>query len=137
MNAIESRRMRSKGQSGFTLIELLVVIAILGVLAGVVVFAVGGVTTSANKKACATEKKTIETAIQAFKADSPASALPANVAALTAYLKDAPKAEANFTISGQLVTVEGTTYVAGPPPVTSGTAAGTYKDVAADCNQGT
>ena len=79
MNAIESRRMRSKGQSGFTLIELLVVIAILGILAGVVVFAVGGVTGTAKAKACKTEAKTVSTAIQAFKADSATSALPANI----------------------------------------------------------
>jgi prepilin-type N-terminal cleavage/methylation domain-containing protein len=140
MNAIESRRMRSKGQSGFTLIELLVVIAILGVLAGVVVFAVGGVTSSANKKACGTEKKTIETAIQAFKADSVTSALPANVSDLTVYLKDPTKAEANFSMNAAAgltdrVVVQGTTYtVAGG---TAGTAAGAYKDVATDCNLGT
>ena len=42
MKFINDRR-RMQGQSGFTLIELLVVIAILGVLAGVVVFAVGGI----------------------------------------------------------------------------------------------
>lgn len=105
MNAIETRRMRSKGQSGFTLIELLVVIAILGVLAGVVVFAVGGVSGTAKSKACQTEKKTIETAIEAFKADSATGALPVGLANLAPiYLKTSPAA--NFTY----------TTVAGTPP---------------------
>ena len=43
MKFINDRR-RMRGQGGFTLIELLVVIAILGVLAGVVVFSVSGLT---------------------------------------------------------------------------------------------
>ena len=99
MNAIESRRMRSKGQSGFTLIELLVVIAILGVLAGVVVFAVGGVSDTAKSKACQTEKKTTETALEAYKADTgayPTTALGLAALAPT-YLKTSPAANFNYT----------------------------------------
>jgi len=89
--------MRSKGQSGFTLIELLVVIAILGVLAGVVVFAVGGVSATAKSKACATEAKTIYTAIEASKADN-GGTVPANLAALTpTYLKTNPTANFTYT----------------------------------------
>ena len=125
MNAIETRRMRSKGQSGFTLIELLVVIAILGVLAGVVVFAVGGVTTSAKKNACKTEAKTIATALEAFKADSATSAYPAvgasplGLSALspatgTKYLKTDPSANFTYTVVG----------VVGVPPLTTGAYAG-------------
>jgi len=123
MNAIESRRSRSKGQSGFTLIELLVVIAILGVLAGVVVFAVGGVTTGAKKNACKTERKTIETALEAYKADT--GAYPTTLALLspasgTKYLKTDPTA--NFT------------YVS--PDITAIAAGGKYGSLttlAADC----
>ena len=107
MNAIETRRMRSKGQSGFTLIELLVVIAILGVLAGVVVFAVGGVTKSANQKACKTERKTIETALEAYKADT--GAYPASLILLNngtpQYLKSNPTA--NFVYAGGVITEVG------------------------------
>ena len=65
MKAIETRRMR--GQGGFTLIELLVVIAILGVLAGVVVFAVNGIQSNADDSACKIDKRTLQTAVQAFK----------------------------------------------------------------------
>jgi type II secretion system protein G len=107
MNAIESRRMRSKGQSGFTLIELLVVIAILGVLAGVVVFAVGGVTAGAKKNACKTEAKTIGTALEAFKADSSSNSYPTLVEGLailntgtTKYLKTNPTNNFTYTVVG-------------------------------------
>ena len=53
---------------GFTLIELLVVIVILGVLGAVVVFSVRGVTNDSKKNSCATEKRTLATAIEAYYA---------------------------------------------------------------------
>ena len=62
----DRREMRS--QSGFTLIELLVVIAILGILAAVVVFAIGGVTDNGQVAACKLEARTVKTAVQAYRA---------------------------------------------------------------------
>ena len=53
-------------QHGFTLIEMLVVIIILGVLAAVVILAVGGLNNSSQTSACNTEKKTIQTAQEAY-----------------------------------------------------------------------
>jgi prepilin-type N-terminal cleavage/methylation domain-containing protein len=66
MRSMERRYERRRGaEGGFTLVELLVVIAILGILAGIVVFAVGGVTdkgqTAAQKTTCA-ELQTAEEA---------------------------------------------------------------------------
>lgn len=69
MKAIEQRR-RMRGQGGFTLIELLVVIAILAVLAGVVVFAVGGINNNSKDTACKIDKRTLQTAVQAYRAEN-------------------------------------------------------------------
>ena len=59
---------KSLGAKGFTLIELLVVIVILGVLGAVVVFSVRGVTNDSKVNACATEKRTLATAVEAYYA---------------------------------------------------------------------
>ena len=45
-------RAARENESGFTLIELLIVIVILGVLSGIVVFSVSGITNRGNKAAC-------------------------------------------------------------------------------------
>ena len=57
-------------EQGFTLVELLIVIVIIGILAGIVVFAVGNLTHDASKNACKTEGDTFATAVQAYKAES-------------------------------------------------------------------
>jgi general secretion pathway protein G len=79
-------------QDGFTLIELLIVIVILGVLAGIVVFAVGGINDSSKTSACKSDLKTGETAIEAYYAKStPTHAYPADLGSLVnaKLLKDA------------------------------------------------
>src|SRR5690348_8879264 len=63
-----SRRGRPHSQSGFTLIELLVVIFILGVLSGILVFAVSGLQDRGNAAACKTDKKRVEVAVEAYYA---------------------------------------------------------------------
>jgi general secretion pathway protein G len=57
-----------KNDEGFTLIELLIVIVILGILATVVVFAVGGITDRGQESACDADAKTLEVAIEAYYA---------------------------------------------------------------------
>ena len=57
-----------KNDEGFTLIELLIVIVILGILATVVVFAVGGITDRGQESACDADAKTLEVAVEAYYA---------------------------------------------------------------------
>jgi type II secretion system protein G len=79
-----------KHDEGFTLIELLIVIVILGILAAVVVFAVGGITDTGDASACKTERRTVETAIEAYRAQE--GTYPTAMSALTggAFLRDDP-----------------------------------------------
>src|SRR6476620_12579960 len=79
-------------QKGFTLVELLVVIVILGILAAVVVFAVGGSTDKAQTSACKAEKSAVETAVEAYRAS--VGTYPTNVSSMiggsNAFLRAAP-----------------------------------------------
>jgi prepilin-type N-terminal cleavage/methylation domain-containing protein len=70
---LEQLRKARREESGFTLIELLIVIVILGVLAGIVVFAVGGITDKGNLSACKSDLKTYEVASEAYYAKNTAS----------------------------------------------------------------
>jgi prepilin-type N-terminal cleavage/methylation domain-containing protein len=58
-------------ETGFTLIELLIVIVVLGILAGVVIFALGGVTGQSAIAACKADGATASTALAAFNTDNP------------------------------------------------------------------
>jgi general secretion pathway protein G len=88
---------KMRNEKGFTLIELLVVIVILGILAAVVVFAVGGLTDKGEKSACQTDTKTLRTAQEAFFSQDDlhpgVSTYAANAAALKTadLLANAPK----------------------------------------------
>jgi general secretion pathway protein G len=73
--------MENKQDKGFTLVELLIVIVILGILATVTVFAVRGITDQGQDSACETDRRTVETALEAFYAQKGTATDP-NMAAL-------------------------------------------------------
>src|SRR5438445_6915445 len=91
---------------GFTLIELLIVIIILAILAAIVIFAVGNTGKSSAEAACKSDAKSVETALEAYRAQNNNSfpdllnwtellgtaALP-----LTHYLRDQPRST-HYTI---------------------------------------
>lgn len=90
-----------QNESGFTLIELLIVIVILGVLAGIVVFAVSAFNNDGVTTACRADVKNVEIASEAYYAktgayahsiDDSAGATPATAASLVGagYLKQKP-----------------------------------------------
>lgn len=63
-------RAARENESGFTLIELLIVIVILGVLSGIVVFSVAGITNNSAKVACKTDVNIVEVASEAYYAQN-------------------------------------------------------------------
>jgi prepilin-type N-terminal cleavage/methylation domain-containing protein len=74
-----SMRKHQQGEAGFTLVELLVVIVILGVLAGIVVFAVGGISNKSVKAACNSDVASVQTAEEANFAQSNVYVAPATL----------------------------------------------------------
>lgn len=65
---LQALREARKQESGFTLIELLIVIVILGVLAGIVVFAVSAFNNDGKASACKADYKNVEIASEAYYA---------------------------------------------------------------------
>jgi prepilin-type N-terminal cleavage/methylation domain-containing protein len=91
-----SKNLRGKkGQQGFTLIELLVVVTILGVLAAIVTLSLVGLTTNANIQSCNAEYKTVQAAMDAYKADKQLSAVPVGPANITHWTNDMTQGAAN------------------------------------------
>jgi general secretion pathway protein G len=68
------KRQRDAGEiNGFTLIEILIVIVVLGILAAVVIYALGGITGKSAIAACQADGATVSTAIADFNSQNPGS----------------------------------------------------------------
>jgi prepilin-type N-terminal cleavage/methylation domain-containing protein len=87
---LQRLRAARASQSGFTLIELLIVIVILGVLAGIVVFAVSAFNNDGVTAACKSDAKNVEVASEAFYAKTGAWAATVDALKTANYLKQVP-----------------------------------------------
>jgi general secretion pathway protein G len=92
------RRIREakKNESGFTLIELLIVIVILGILAAIVVFAVGAFNKNGQQAACKADFKSVEIADDALFAKTGAYATsPSDLVGAGKYLNEWPQTDSS------------------------------------------
>jgi len=97
-------------QKGFTLVELLVVIVILGILAAVVVFAVGGSTDKAQSSSCKAENAAVSSAVEAYRASvgSYATTIGQLTSGSNAFLRSTPTWYTLGAGSALALTTEGT-----------------------------
>lgn len=70
LKRLQAKKAAQEINGGFTLIELLIVIVVLGILAAVVVFSLGSVTSKSAVSACQADGATVTTAMAAYNANN-------------------------------------------------------------------
>ena len=124
LKKLQAKKVAQENNGGFTLIELLIVIVVLGILAAVVVFSLGGVTSSSAVAACQADGATVETAIAAFNAQQTTGTPDATNLVSDGYIVSFPNNAAHYKFAMAAgVLYEGlgtnaTNPVAGTPPGT-------------------
>lgn len=111
LERLRQRREEMGDEGGFTLIELLIVIVVLGILAAIVVFAVQNLTSQSATAACQSQYKTVETGMEAYKAQIGSYPAAGNAALTT-------------TLLGTATGLDGSTdgpWLKDAPPVSGGT----------------
>jgi prepilin-type N-terminal cleavage/methylation domain-containing protein len=131
------RQFRDRTDEGFTLIELLIVIVILAILAAIVVFAVGTTTTNAKVSACNSDAKSVETAVEAYKAQMGTYPTPSGTGGMGALLVPGPNGpwlrqapSATLPVNGYAVTL----IAGGVVQVQNNTNAAANYDTTNNCN---
>jgi general secretion pathway protein G len=136
------KRIRKAVDDGFTLIELLIVIIILGILAAIVVFAIGQTRGDAVAASCKTTVKQIALAAEAVKTHEGSYGAPASLADKTkgGLLKTAPPVTTDNYVITYAATDTDATHTGTGYTITTSQAAGktvlaspgAYSDTSAD-----
>jgi prepilin-type N-terminal cleavage/methylation domain-containing protein len=129
------RLQQKRNQEGFTLIELLIVVIVLGILAAIVVFAVGSTRKDAVQASCKTDLKSIQLSAEAmntrngiYPAGDPVQPAPG------ALLKAMPVSNDYAFDYTQTGTASSTDYVGSGYTLTVDNKSTTAVETAADCS---
>src|SRR3954466_11251740 len=98
----QALRKRREQQEGFTLIELLIVIIILGILAAIVVFAVGNTRKDSVSSSCKTDFKSVELSSEAVLTKTGS---PAPLPGVATQIDESTAAASNSLVSGSAAAV--------------------------------
>lgn len=124
-------RKLGRGERGFTLIELMVVILIIGILVAIAVPVFNAARENAYTRTCQANLRTLDGAVQTYRANNGPGQWPADIAALVSgnYIKSAPqcpKAGQAYSYTITSVTQSNTPTIACPQAGQAGYEGHTY-----------